>query len=1695
MNNFMDLISMNEISASGDNILEKYSSGDIAIIGMSARLPGVDSISEFWDKIVGGADFIGAIPEQRKKDVEDYLNFIGRLQKEDFEEGAYLKHIDKFDYSFFNISPNEAAFMDPNQRLFLETAWETIEDAGYSSDEIMGSNTAVFVGLSNEPEYKKLIYDVVEPSFYSMSVQGNLSPIIASRLSYLLDLRGPNMVVNTLCSSSLVALHLGCQSLKNGECSMALIGGVQINLLPIRQVEVGIESSSKRTRTFDHQSDGTGAGEGIITVLLKPLDKALKDEDNIYAVIKGSAYNQDGASASLTAPNPAAQEDVIIKAWQEAGIDPETISYIEAHGTGTRLGDPIEIDGIQRAFQRYTDKKQFCAIGSVKSNIGHLDASAGLAGLLKAVLAIQKGQIPPTINFERPNRMIAFHESPVYVNTTLREWETDGFPRRCGVSSFGFSGTNCHVILEEPPHMDAGKDKKNKKEGDFRILTLSAKTVGSLERLVTLYSKLDYHKLGWENVCYTASIGRTHYNCRLALIVESKSDLIRKLELLIKLGLKGSSTIGIFYTGIYYNNYKVINEEKAIRYHGEITKEEKRIIDCQAKNLLETIKSGNDLNGETLIKICELYVKGAEIKWDILYQFDNKRRVRLPVYPFESKRCWVNIAESRKFNSEELFFTKSWYSKELSESDEKRGNGITLVISNSLMGLDLEKRTDTKVVEVIISNGFKKSSNGLYYISNREDDFKRLLNEIGVKNITQIIYSVFPDNIDGEALSGFEAKFHKVLYSFFHLIKNLLADNLKDLGIVLVGQCANWVDGSEEEINPEYAALFGLGKVVNVEDFRIKCRCIDIDDKTPIGDVQKEIDMGQDYNVAYRKGKRYVQEIMGANPIKVKNREIQIKEGGVYVITGGMGGIGLNIASSLSLKAKVKIILINRTEYPERKNWELVQEKNSDAADKLNMILQIEKRGSSVELCTADVAKHEDIKLVLEGIRSKYRKINGIIHSAAIGVGSQGKTLKEESFEDFVHVISPKMQGTCLLEELTKEDELDFFVVFSSPITLMGAIGSGSYTAANAYIESFAEARNIGKKNTICISWAPWEKTIEASKESFIGNKHIFEVLSTEELIRSFEIIMDKDINSAIVGRLNYNSDLLRLKGILPFHLSEGIKSKIQVLGADKKTDEILSFADTLPNVILTGREDESYSEDEKLIAAVWGNTLGYTELRINDNFYELGGDSINAMKIINRINVEKNMELTVKDLLSNLTIKEMAICIENKQVKLNLEQYSLIPKIEKKNYYSASMAQKRMYLLTIRKHKDISWNMSWVFNMKGRFDVSRLEQAFKQLIDRHEILRTSLCLMKNEIVQIIEDSVDFSIIQQELNNRAIDQVADEFIKPFELDRAPLFRVGLFKIHEEEHFLIFDIHHIIADAASMQVMLRDITSIYKRIELPAMPIQYTDYSEWQNNLLASGFFKKQQEYWINKFTGDVSVLDLPFDNVNSEEMCAEGNKIYAEIGENLTYKFKRLSERMGVSLFITLVSAYYILINKFSNQKDITIGVPISGRTHSDLESLIGVFINIIVLKCTLRDEMTYADLLRAVNRDFLESCDNCDYPFFELVKDLKSYMGDEKSPISNILFVMQNTGSQEIELESGLSITPYEHVNLVSRNDILLEAVEKDNKIQLIFEYNPKLFRKDTIEGLINLYEKIISDVCGNYNIMIGDVGFLSNI
>ncbi|BCJ94172.1 hypothetical protein acsn021_17410 [Anaerocolumna cellulosilytica] len=422
---------------------------EIAVIGISIKFPKADTLEELWSLLEKGEDCVRKIPQQRKKDADNYFYFINEQEKaSEYIEAAYLDRIDQFDYSFFGLSPREAQLIDPNQRLFLEIAWKALEDARMVNENKKTVNVGVYAGYSGHSSYSEMIRKV-DASSAAVSSVGNCNPVIPGRLSYFMNFEGPCMIIDTSCSSSLVAIHEACKGLHNQECEIAVAGGVQVHSIPIRNADIGIQSSDARSKSFDDEADGTGIGEGVGVVVLKPLRNALQDHDNIYAVIKGSAINHDGRSMGISAPNPVAQSKVIQKAWMNAGIDPRKISYIEAHGTGTKLGDPIEVDGISRAFRFYTEDKNFCAISSIKSNFGHLDSAAGIAGFVKAILQLQHKKIVPTVHYSKINRNIPIHDTPVYVNDKLADWESMDGKRLCGVSSFGISGTNCHIILEE----------------------------------------------------------------------------------------------------------------------------------------------------------------------------------------------------------------------------------------------------------------------------------------------------------------------------------------------------------------------------------------------------------------------------------------------------------------------------------------------------------------------------------------------------------------------------------------------------------------------------------------------------------------------------------------------------------------------------------------------------------------------------------------------------------------------------------------------------------------------------------------------------------------------------------------------------------------------------------------------------------------------------------------------------------------------------------------------------------------------------------------------------------------------------------------------------------------------------------------------------------------------------------------------
>jgi len=522
----------NEVATEESN--QGFGKDAVAIVGLSCRFPGANSPEAFWQLLQDGVDAISEVPANRW-DVDAFFDADPATPgKMNTRWGGFLEQVDQFDPHFFGISPREASRMDPQQRLLLEVAWEALENAGQAPDKLVGSLTGVYVGISSN-DYSWLQFSDPD-GIDAYAGTGNAHSVAANRLSYLLDLRGPSLAVDTACSSSLTAVHLACQSLLNGESDLALAGGVNLLLSPKLTVtfsQARMMASDGRCKTFDARADGYVRGEGCGIVVLKRLSDALRDGDNVLAVVRGSAVNHDGRSNGLTAPNGPSQQAVIRQALQDAGVSPAQLSYVEAHGTGTRLGDPIEIHSLSAVMEdEAPSPDQACLVGSVKTNVGHLEAAAGIAGFIKVVLSLVHEEIPPHLHLEEVNPHISLDGSPLAFPTERHPWQRGERPRLAGVSSFGFGGTNAHVVLSEAPAPDGLlAPVENQVERPAHALALSARSKPALQRLARGYA--DHLRNGTgplANICFTANAGRSHFDHRLAIAADSVGSMREQLE-------------------------------------------------------------------------------------------------------------------------------------------------------------------------------------------------------------------------------------------------------------------------------------------------------------------------------------------------------------------------------------------------------------------------------------------------------------------------------------------------------------------------------------------------------------------------------------------------------------------------------------------------------------------------------------------------------------------------------------------------------------------------------------------------------------------------------------------------------------------------------------------------------------------------------------------------------------------------------------------------------------------------------------------------------------------------------------------------------------------------------------------------------------------------------------------------------------
>ena len=822
---------------------------DIAVIGIGARLPSGDDIDKFYELLSKETNFVRKFPFERRALINDYAK---REYGEDvrYVKGAYLDDIDAFDSEFFGFSPKEADVIDPNQRLYMETCWRALEDAGYSGQTLDGTKTGVYLGYgAGENEYRRMTY-LYNRDAMGSAMQGTLPAIIPSRISYLLNLHGPSVCFDTACSSSLVALHYACRDIRNNDCDQALVGSVKINLVPVDYgFDIGIASAESMTRSFDNKADGTVGGEGAIVFMIRPLEKALEAGDKIYAVIKGSAINQDGRSNGITAPNPIAQTEVIKDAWKDGGIEPESVSYIEAHGTGTKLGDPIEVLGMDGAFSRYTQKKQICAIGSVKSNMGHLDNAAGMAGMLKAVLSLKNKKFLPSANFSYPNEKIDFIRSAVYVNNEFRDWVAEqGKPRRAGVSAFGLSGTNSHVVLEEAPEV-ATEDLK---EIDTAVLTISAKTEWALRELEAEYTKVISEAKSFDElirICNMSNIGREHFKHRMAVLFTREGKRV-----------------------------VVSSTSKA---------EDTESLKQKADSMYRAYKAGEMSAREYYEKVLEYYVAGCDISF--AHEGSVIRKVSVPHHPFKRTRHWVGIPNNVRIFREK--FTKF----EVNEED-KSDSGFGEMEAVILMNDDEESHR-------IVSEEFETSFAGINKILLNKDDVYDKLLSVDFSKVGMIVHM--------GGLCALDMK--KSCDGLVQAVRMAVRKN-DSIRVTVLTRNAYTLNGEKDnDINCESRVLLSLLRTISIEYPFTKCCGIDVDELQGIVEKMAGIAPQNYLNLVLRGGELYEAVTAYDDLDDLPERTPIVKEDGVYVIWGGTGNIGRKVAAYLAGKSRnAHIVLVGR---------------------------------------------------------------------------------------------------------------------------------------------------------------------------------------------------------------------------------------------------------------------------------------------------------------------------------------------------------------------------------------------------------------------------------------------------------------------------------------------------------------------------------------------------------------------------------------------------------------------------------------------------------------------------------------------------------------------------------------------------------------------------------------------------------------
>ncbi len=1932
--------------------MTNYHGMEVAIIGMAGRFPGASDINSFWKNIKNGVESISflsnadILAEGEDKVMLDNPQYV--------KASAYLNEKEYFDSYFFGYRPEEAKLMDPSLRIFHEQCWLALNDAGYNVRK-KAEKIGLFAGANPNINWDAFAIMANRENLVDEYTASQLRDVtyLCSRISYLLDLQGPSVFINTACSTSLVAVQRASMSLLLRECTVAVAGGITINNFSKKGYlyqEGMINSKDGHCRAFDETSSGTIGSEGVGVVVLKRLEDAIKDRDNIYAIIKGSAVNNDGhEKISFTAPSVDGQSKAIMKAISMAKVNPESISYIETHGTGTRLGDPVEIEALNRVFGKSNDK--YCAIGSVKTNIGHLNAASGIAGLIKTVLSLRNRQVPPSLHFNRANVEINFTSSPFYVNKELQEWTHSPFPLRAGVSSFGIGGTNAHIILEEAPELRSSSASR-----DYQLIVFSAKTATSLARTIDnfrgyikekkdeelpdiaytlqvfqepfdyrkfyicsniedLLSQMSYSSLPQAvmpvtgknkpylvfmfpgqgsqyvnmcsglyqkeiifkkqlDICFTIiyklcgknllsvvfseleasgadAINNTEFTQPLLFSVEfalamllmewgihpdfmighslgeyvsacvsgvlsledaltliiKRGELMQKVERGAMLSVSipekelrgflndysgvslaavnspelsvvsGTATvIQDFKTGIEQKGYcgKIIRTSHAFHshmmdpileaFHDEVSKinfstpkipyisnlfgelasykeisqpqywvnhlrqtvlfskgvevllknDEVVFIEIGPGNALSTFVRSHPLEGKqhrvvSLMKrandstddlahlftaMGRLWERGIEPSWQMWYANELRRKVSLPLYGFDKLKYPVHVdafkmislmlAEQPMVKNADFskwFYVPTWkYAPFIKGSfPEKTGERVLLFTDECGIGEALSKKYQEEGREIIcVSVGEQYCDEFPFSFKidpNKTEDYKQLFSSLSSRswNPHKIIHAW---GICLNSTDSYESYCNLFFYSLLEILQSdLLLEDKPGRQIVLLTSDLHPITTNNPILATKSLSI-GLLKVLSQELPSVYTSHIDISlaeklTEQSLNDLYREIQHKEAGKIiSMRLGLRW-KRIYDPIGIDMAESTQAFREGGVYLITGGLGDLGFAIASQLLKRLKARLVLVGRTELPSPSKWAelLIKEETREAIkNKIKKLQALVGSGGDVLYLSCNITDKQAVEDVVKKAELQWGSINGIIHAAGIVKGDSIRKIRNLTRDDFEIQFASKIKGLQILKEVTANKNLDFCLLTSSLSVVLGGWGFGAYVPANIFMDYYIKSwRNLGQlKDWISVDLDALnfvEETTDAIKGS-----EIFEVIN--------QALNFKELPNIVVSATDLGK-----------RLEKWMYRNIQTEDAVKGEEFGREAECYLPSTV-----SEPVGGTAMKLLKLWQSFFGKPTIGIDDDFFEIGGDSLKALTIIARIHKTLNIEVSLQDFFSKPTLRSLSEAIDERRKAVagkSLDSsFSPIVKVPVREHYKLSSAQKRLYFLYELDKTIMAYNMSQAVRLSGDLDIARLNLTFKKLIARHENLRTSFEVVNDEPVQKIAQHVNFEIEHLVVIKAEVSATIDKFLRPFNLAKPPLFRVGLIKVTEQEHILIIDIAHIISDGVSGAVLVKEFMALYKDDVISDLRLQYKDFSEWQQSKIQQAKIAKHKQFWIEDFSGGVAVLDLPTDFARPLQKRYEGSCLDTYVDDEEMVRLKKMAEGEGCTLFMALMSIYLILLNKLSDQEDVVVGINTTGRQHADLENVIGLFVNTIPVRVCLDSRFNYSGLLNAVKSKVLACFDNQSYPYEQFLNEIKMERDSSRNPLFDVMFIYQNFQDERLNIP-GLRITTYNMGNRTAKFDLTLTAVEENNRVHFFFEYSTSLFKEETIGNFIAYFKRIVTSVISDPTMRISDI------